>query len=141
MKDFEAIRQEGIIESLRIAEVEARGKLNERTADEYIADFDDAVNEDEINLPDVFISVYMPVAGWKAIMYAIDDECGGEYTPHATGSFAHTTKAAAVSEARSWARDEELTYIDTCPTKCDDAPSESVTEQISAILFSKGETK
>jgi len=110
------------IERQRIAEVEARGKLNE---------------PDE--MPRVFISVYMPVAGWKAIMYAVDDECGGEHTPHGTAYFAHTTKAAAVREAQRWARDEELMYIDTCPTITDDAPSESVSEQISAILFGAGE--
>lgn len=93
------------------------------------------------HLPDTFISVYMPIAGWKAIMYAVDDKCGGEHTPWTTGDNAYRTKAKAVSEARAWAKDEELTYIDTCPTKTDDAPSESVTEQISAILFDTGESK
>ena len=93
------------------------------------------------DLPDAFVSVYMPVAGWKAILYAVDDECGGIHTPYETGLFAYATKAEAVSEAMSWAKAEELTYIDTCPTKTDDAPFESVTEQIVAILFDTGEVK
>ena len=85
-------------------------------------------------LPDVFISVYMPVAGWKPIMYAVDNECGGEHTPHGTGSFAYTQKSVAIMVAKQWAKDEELPFIDTCPEKTDDAPRESVRDQIAKAL-------
>ena len=80
-------------------------------------------------LPDQFISVYMPIAGWKAIMYAVDDECGGHHTPWATGEWAYGTKEEAILNAKAWAEAEDLEFFDTVRETAD-APRISVTEQL-----------
>lgn len=84
-------------------------------------------------LPDVYISVYMPIAGWKAIMLAVDEDCGGYHTPWQTGDWAYNTKAEAVKDAKSWAEAEGVPFIDS--TEEDkDAPDKSVTEQLLEIM-------
>ncbi len=92
------------------------------------------IEKRDADFPDVFISVYMPVAGWKAIMLAVDDKCGGDHTPHGTGYFAYRTKAAAIREAKNWAKDEEIPFIDTNPEDDTNAPDESISEQIAKAL-------
>ena len=118
------MNNENELERQRVAEVEARGKLN----------------EPETSLPNAFVTVYMPIAGWKSVLLVRDSECGNEHVPEETGMFAYATKAEAVADARLWAKDLELRYIDVCPEKTEDAPSESVTEQILRVFFDTGET-
>ncbi len=63
---------------------------------------------DEAKKP--YISVYNPIAGWKAIMYWWNPELGGYWEPYQTGMFAHKTRASAVIDAKLWAAAEELEY-------------------------------
>ena len=81
-----------------------------------------------------FISVYMPIAGWKAIMYTWADEYGGYWEPEETGSFAYATKAEAIQDAYAWAMAEGLPFRDTDPEDTDDAPNKSVTEQLQELI-------
>ena len=82
----------------------------------------------------VFIDVYMPIAGWKPRMMAIDEECDGMHTPWATYDWAFATKAEAVEAAKKWAEAEEVPFIDTCPNHTGDAPDKSVEDQLREIF-------
>ena len=84
--------------------------------------------------PHTYISVYMPIAGWKAIMYKVDKDCGNRHTPWTTSDNAFNTKAEAVSEAKSWAEEEGLLFYDDCPEQTNDAPDKSVLEQLTDIF-------
>jgi hypothetical protein len=65
---------------------------------------------------EAFISVYKPIAGYKAIMYWLNDECeeiNGTpmpkfWEPWNTGVSGYTTREAAIAEAAIWAESEEL---------------------------------
>ena len=59
---------------------------------------------------EAFVSVYKPIAGWKAVMYTWEDEMDC-HTPWETGFFAYATKAEAIEYALSWAESEELAYV------------------------------
>ena len=85
-------------------------------------------------LPDVYIDVYMPIAGWKARMMARDDDCGGMHTPWQTAPFAFTKKSDARRDAMQWAKAEGVPFIETCPDNWEDAPEETVEEQLQDIL-------
>lgn len=89
---------------------------------------------DTEEIPPAFVCVYMPVAGWKAQLLVVDEDCGGTHTPHGTGHFAHTEKAAAIREAKHWAKAEELPFIDVCPDHIENAPLESAGVQIAKAL-------
>ena len=54
-----------------------------------------------------FITVYQPVAGWKA-MHMMYDEDEGIYEPWTTSHFAYDTREEAVAEATRWADDEGI---------------------------------
>jgi hypothetical protein len=84
--------------------------------------------------PDAYITVYMPIAGWKAVMLTVDEECGGMHTPWETGDCAFATKAEAVADAKQWAGAEEIPFFDDCPKQVDDAPDKSVTEQLQELI-------
>lgn len=81
----------------------------------------------------VFIDVYMPIAGWKARKMVWDDEMK-MHEPWETSPYAFNTKREARNYGKEWARDEEVPFIDTCPGKWDDAPDQSVKEQLRDIL-------
>ena len=51
----------------------------------------------------VFVSVYKPIAGYKAILI-------GDGEVIQTGYFAHATRKGAEEEARHWAEAEEIPY-------------------------------
>jgi hypothetical protein len=80
-----------------------------------------------------FVSVYMPIAGWKAIVYSWDTEFGF-WEPWETGSFAYITKAEAIVDAKQWAKDTGLEFHDIVPSAVKEAPRESVTEQLQALI-------
>lgn len=86
-------------------------------------------------LPDipVFIDVYMPIAGWKARKMVWDDEMKF-HEPWETSPIAFQTKKEARQYARQWAKDEEIPFIETCPGQTEDAPNETVEEQLKDIL-------
>jgi hypothetical protein len=84
-------------------------------------------------LPRAYISVYMPIAGWKSIMLVVDEDCGGMHTPWQTGDWAYKTKAEAVRDAKSWAEAEDIPFIDAKGDDSD-APDKSVTEQLVELI-------
>lgn len=57
-----------------------------------------------------FITVYQPVAGWKAVCMCWDEECG-EYLPEQTAYFAHKNKEKAIAEGKEWAEAEEIEFV------------------------------
>ena len=59
-----------------------------------------------------FITVYKPIAGWKAVQYwwNEDPELGGFWEPWQTGICAFATKEEAIEDAKFWAEDEELPF-------------------------------
>lgn len=87
---------------------------------------------------DNFITVYMPIAGWKAVeMYwetEFEETFGGYWAPWDTAPVAHATKEEAIKDAKYWAQAEMLEYRDTCPKQTDDAPDKSVGDQLREIL-------
>lgn len=61
-----------------------------------------------------FITVYKPIAGWKAIQYWWNpDEEGMEpfWEPWQTGICAWATKEEAELDAKLWAEAEEIPYL------------------------------
>jgi hypothetical protein len=59
-----------------------------------------------------FITVYEPIAGWKAIHYWWNSADGGFWEPWQTGMFAFATKQEAIVDAKLWAEAEELPYYE-----------------------------
>ena len=57
-----------------------------------------------------FITVYKPVAGWKAVCMGWDEE-EGEYFPKQTAYFAHKEKEEAITEGKEWAQAEEIEFV------------------------------
>lgn len=58
-----------------------------------------------------FITVYKPIAGWKAVQYWWNPEMGGFWEPWQTGAFAWNTKEEAELDAKLWAEAEDVPYI------------------------------
>ena len=54
----------------------------------------------------VYITVYKPIAGWKAVL--MHDEDG----PMETGYFTYKTMKEAEQDAKAWAEAEEIEYIE-----------------------------
>jgi hypothetical protein len=64
-----------------------------------------------------FITVYKPIAGWKAVQYWWNPDLGGFWEPWQTGFCAFATKEEAVEDATFWAEAEELPlYISSADT-------------------------
>jgi hypothetical protein len=61
------------------------------------------------NCGNAFISVYKPIAGWKAVC-VVWDEDEQEYFPEQTAYFAHQNKEDAIAEAKEWAEAEEIEF-------------------------------
>lgn len=59
---------------------------------------------------EAFVTVYKPIAGWKAVMYTWEEEFNC-HTPWETGFCAYGTKAEAIKYALSWAETEEVAYV------------------------------
>jgi hypothetical protein len=56
-----------------------------------------------------YVTVYQPVAGWKA-MLVVWDEDEQEYFPEQTGYFAYKTKEEAIADGKTWAAAEEIEF-------------------------------
>ena len=54
-----------------------------------------------------YVTVYKPIAGWKAVLLAWDEECE-MMAPWSTSPFAFGTREEAVRYAQSWAEAEEI---------------------------------
>lgn len=59
-----------------------------------------------------FISVYKPIAGWKAVQYWWNPDMGGFWEPYQTSDFAFSEKEKAQIVAQHWAKSEDIPY---CP--------------------------
>lgn len=62
-----------------------------------------------------YITVYKPIAGWKAIQYWWNDKDvpgDGFWEPWQTGSWSYATKEEAIEDAKGWAKAEELPYLE-----------------------------
>ena len=59
---------------------------------------------------DPYITVYLPIAGWKAVMYWWNPE--GFWEPWETSSFAFVSEQAAEDFGREWAEEESIEF---CP--------------------------
>jgi hypothetical protein len=68
-------------------------------------------SDDYITRPLVFVSVYKPVAGWKAVVYSWTPDLE-MFEPEQTAYFAFATREEAVEDAKVWAECEEIPYYD-----------------------------
>ena len=62
---------------------------------------------------EAFVTVYKPIAGWKAVLMTwndTDEELGGFWEPWNTGMFAYATEAEAIEDAKQWAKAEEIEF-------------------------------
>ena len=59
---------------------------------------------------DPYITVYLPIAGWKAVMYWWNPE--GFWGPWETSPFAFVSEQAAEDFGREWAEEEGIEF---CP--------------------------
>lgn len=70
-------------------------------------------NRTSMNLKETgYISVYKPIAGWKAIQYCWNHEYGGFWEPYQTSDFAYATKEQAISNAKAWAKEIDLPFVE-----------------------------
>jgi hypothetical protein len=58
-----------------------------------------------------FITVYESIGGWKAIQYWFNPDYGGFWEPWQTGHFGYATEKEAEEDAKSWAENEEIRYV------------------------------
>jgi len=63
---------------------------------------------------DEYITVYKPIAGWKAVHVMWDEEME-TFIPLETGYWGYSDKALAIIDAKNWARDCEIEYIEELP--------------------------
>jgi hypothetical protein len=107
-------------------------RCDQDTLDE-VEKWKDHYSQPEPEDPNFFISVYMPIAGWKAIMYGRDPDCDGMFVPWETADIAFKTKAEAEDHAQSWAKNEGLRYEPSDEPDVD-ASDKSVTEQLQELI-------
>ena len=81
---------------------------------------------------DAYVTVYKPIAGWKAVLLVKSED--GYFEPYNTSYFAFKTKAEAVIAAKSMAEAEEVPFVDDDVVDDSDAPDKSVTEQLLEIF-------
>jgi hypothetical protein len=56
-----------------------------------------------------YVTVYQPIAGWKAVLMVWDDEFE-VHMPWETGYFAYPSKEEAETDAKSWAEAEGIAF-------------------------------
>ena len=61
----------------------------------------------KVERPEVWVQVYHPIAGWKAVVMH------NEHGALQTGMMGYETKEEAIEEAKAWAKAEELPLIVT----------------------------
>ena len=61
-----------------------------------------------INTSSSYMTVYKPIAGWKAVVMTVDAE--GMAEPWQTSQFAFATKDQAIEYAKCWAFAEGIDY-------------------------------
>lgn len=64
------------------------------------------MNDTKKKHPQVYVTIYHPVAGYKAVLMDYDEG------PIQTGYFAYATAEEARLEARMWAEAEEVPFLD-----------------------------
>lgn len=57
-----------------------------------------------------FITVYHPIAGWKAVQYWWNPDMDGFWEPWQTAPYAFRSEEQAVEDALIWAECEELPF-------------------------------
>ena len=57
-----------------------------------------------------YISIYKPIAGWKAVQYWWNPEDEGFWELWQTGSEGFTTKKEAIAAAKIWAEAEDVPF-------------------------------
>lgn len=63
----------------------------------------------------MWIGVYQPISGWKAIQHWWNPDMDGFWEPWQTGMSPHATREKAVTEAKFWAMCEDLPFVDGAP--------------------------
>lgn len=58
-----------------------------------------------------FVSIYKPIAGWKAIHMWWNPEMGGFWEPYETSPFAFNTEQKAYEFSQQWAEELEIPYV------------------------------
>lgn len=82
----------------------------------------------------MFVTVYLPIAGWKAVLYGYTVEDGYEgWEPYETSYFAYSSKADAERSAKAWAKDLDVRYVKSNEPDVD-ASDKSVTEQLRELI-------
>ncbi len=73
----------------------------------------------DVVLADVeaYVTIYKPVAGFKAIMLSKDPDCGGMHTPWNTGMWSFGKRIDAIGDALLWADSEEVPFYLGDPTE------------------------
>ena len=84
-------------------------------------------------LPPVYITVYMPIAGWKAMKLVLDEEYGF-HEPWETDCVAFRTVDEAIEAGKRWAKIEDIPFIYDKKGDEEPAPDKSVTEQLLEII-------
>lgn len=59
-----------------------------------------------------YISVYKPIAGWKAIQYWWNPDMEGFWEPWQTGDYAFATKEEAILDAKQWAEADSIPFYE-----------------------------
>lgn len=57
-----------------------------------------------------YVTLYQPVAGWKDVFVARDEDCGNEFVPVQTGSWAYATRIEAINQGLCWAHSEDVAF-------------------------------
>jgi hypothetical protein len=57
-----------------------------------------------------YITTYLSIGGWKAVMLWWNPDMGGFYEPWDTGLGAYDSQELAAEEAMAWAEDEGIEY-------------------------------
>ena len=58
-----------------------------------------------------FVTVYKSIGGWKA-QIMVWDEKEQMYASWQTGFFGYEDKSRAIKDAKAWAKDEEIAYVE-----------------------------
>jgi hypothetical protein len=72
----------------------------------------------DVVLADVeaYVTIYRPVAGFKAVLMSKDEDCDGRHTPWNTGMWAFGKRIDAIGDALLWADGEGIDFYLSDPT-------------------------